>query len=243
LDLTLVAPSAWMADRARESALFRDERIEVIANGVDMRLFRPADRRRARAGLGLAEDKKLASFAVAAGSRVPHKGLDLLESALSHLNDCGPYRERLELVMAGPLATTRSISTRVAARSLGALPDEKMAALHAAVDVTVVPSRQETLPQVAVESLACGTPVVAFDTTGISDVVDHERNGYLARPFDTEDLAYGIRWVLEDSERHRRLCDEARSKALRSFDLAVQSARYHALFRELLSRRRASAAR
>lgn len=110
-----------------------------------------------------------------------------------------------------------------------------MATLYAAVDVTVVPSRQENLPQVAVESLACGTPVVAFDVAGIPDVVDHRQNGYLAEPFDPKDLAAGIRWVLEDPDRHRRLSEAARSKALRRFDLRTQAGAYRDLFEELLS--------
>ena len=60
----------------------------------------------------------------------------------------------------------------------------------------VVPSRQDNLPNTAVEAQACGTPVVAFDIGGLLDIVEHGRTGWLALAFDTEDLASGILWVL-----------------------------------------------
>ncbi|WP_333442988.1 glycosyltransferase [Microcoleus sp. herbarium2] len=64
----------------------------------------------------------------------------------------------------------------------------------------------------ASEALACGTPVVAFDMTGLKDIVDRQQNGYLTKPYETEDLARGIAWVLEDPDRHQKLCRSARLK-------------------------------
>ena len=61
----------------------------------------------------------------------------------------------------------------------------------------MVPSRQEAFGQTASEAQACGTPVVAFNIGGLPDIVEHQRTGYLAEPFETEDLATGIRWVLD----------------------------------------------
>ena len=60
----------------------------------------------------------------------------------------------------------------------------------------VIPSRLDNLPNIGVEAHACATPVVAFHTGGLPDIVDHQRTGYLAKAFDTEDLAHGIAWVL-----------------------------------------------
>ena len=98
----------------------------------------------------------------------------------------------------------------------------------------VVPSRQDNLPNTAVESLACGTPVVAFDVGGLSDIVDHHENGYLARPFDPADLAAGISWVLSDDDRHQALSVAARDKALRCFSIADCVKRYIEIYQEVL---------
>ena len=98
---------------------------------------------------------------------------------------------------------------------LGHLSDDvTLSILYSAVDVTVVPSRQENLPQSGTEAQACGCPVVAFNTTGLKDIVEHEQTGYLAEAYKTEDLARGIMWVLEDKDRHSKLSVQARQRAV-----------------------------
>jgi glycosyltransferase involved in cell wall biosynthesis len=67
------------------------------------------------------------------------------------------------------------------------------------------------------------------------DMIEHQHNGYLAQPFDSEDLAKGIVWVLENKERHQKLCDRARQKAEQKFTLEIQARRYESLYDELLS--------
>jgi glycosyltransferase involved in cell wall biosynthesis len=97
----------------------------------------------------------------------------------------------------------------------------------------VVPSRYEAFGQTASEALACGTPVVAFDVTGLKDIVDRQQNGYLAQPYDSEDLARGIAWVLEDAQRHEKLCRNAREKVEAKFTLAVQAREYQKLYQQI----------
>ena len=92
--------------------------------------------------------------------------------------------------------------------------DATLCLLYNAADVLVVPSRQENLPQTATEAFACACPVVAFNCTGLPDIIDHQQSGYLAKAFEPEDLAEGIYWVLEDSERRNLLGQSGRKKAL-----------------------------
>lgn len=98
----------------------------------------------------------------------------------------------------------------------------------------VVPSIQETFGQTASEALACGTPVVTFAGTGVSDIVDHRLNGYLASPESSEDLSKGIFWILSNLENAVHLKKCAREKAVREFSLEVQAQRYKLLFEEVL---------
>jgi len=100
----------------------------------------------------------------------------------------------------------------------------------------VVPSRMDNLPQTATEAQSCGVPVVAFNATGLPDMVEHQRTGYLAEPYDPADLANGIGWVLESRERRRRLADAARERALSLWTPGRIAAAYADLYREVLTR-------
>ena len=80
-----------------------------------------------------------------------------------------------------------------------------------------MPSRIEAFGQTAIESMACSTPVVAFGATGLLDIINHKVNGYLAIPFQSEDLAKGIKHILENP-KYEELCNNARMKVVQQFD-------------------------
>ena len=92
---------------------------------------------------------------------------------------------------------------------------------------------QEAFGMTASESMACGTPVVAFGATGPLDVIDHKENGYLAIPYDFMDLASGILWVL-DPINYKRISLNARQKCLDKFDLKDTTNAYLSLYNEKL---------
>ena len=94
----------------------------------------------------------------------------------------------------------------------------------------VLPSRQENLPQTGTEAQACGCPVVAFNCTGLPDVLEHRVTGYLAAPYDSDDLANGIRWVIENKERHASLSNAARERALHLWAPEVVIPQYKAIY-------------
>ena len=97
----------------------------------------------------------------------------------------------------------------------------------------VLPSKQEAFGQTASEAFGCGTPTVAFRTTGLLDIIDHKKNGYLAEPFEPEDLARGIDWVLNHPEPET-LSRNAREKVLREFDSKIVAKKYIELYEEVI---------
>ena len=107
-----------------------------------------------------------------------------------------------------------------------------MRLIYSAADVFVAPSITEAFGKTIAEAMACGTPAVSFDATGPKDIIDHEQNGYLARPFDASDLAKGISWVLQSD--NCLLSDNARKKIATTFDSRVVAARYKELYEELV---------
>jgi glycosyltransferase involved in cell wall biosynthesis len=236
LDLTIVTPSVWLGQCAKASALFRDLRIEVIPYGLDTARYKPMDRTIARQILGLPLDKQLILAGALQATSDSRKGFHLLQPALTQLSQAG-WGDRAELVIFGASKPKLPIDFGLNVHYMGTLGDDiSLAMLYAAADVFVAPSVQDNLPNTVMEAIACGTPCVAFDIGGMPDMIDHQLNGYVARPYESADFAQGINWVLEDADRHQKLCHQARQKAEQAFTLNRQAERYHALFSELLNR-------
>ena len=233
LDLTLVTPSNWLAQCAKSSSLFKKYPVKVIANGLDPEVYKPLNRPQVRESLNLPQNKQLVLFGAMQGTDDRWKGFPLLVPALQSLSKSG-WQDKIELLVFGSSQPENPIDVGFKTHYLGRLEDESLAKVYAAADVMVVPSRYEAFGQTASEALACGTPVVAFDVTGLKDIVDRQQNGYLAKPYETEDLARGIAWVLEDPDRHQKLCRSARLKVEEKFTLEVQARAYKNLYEEIL---------
>jgi glycosyltransferase involved in cell wall biosynthesis len=106
--------------------------------------------------------------------------------------------------------------------------------LYSAADVVVAPSMQENLSNTVMESLSCGTPVVAFHIGGMPDMIEHQINGYLAKPFEANDLAEGIMWVLGNPGRTHLLSKQARQSVLERYALDVIASNYLSLYQSVI---------
>jgi glycosyltransferase involved in cell wall biosynthesis len=226
----VVAPSRWLAACASASSLFGRCRIEVLPAGVDISLFRPVERAEARRMLGLPPDGSLLLFG-ASRTDDPRKGGAQLRAAVLRLRRTAPL-SGLRLAVFG--RDGGGADWGLPCRALGTVSDDVTLALaYSAADVFVAPALEENLPNTVLEALACGTPTVAFRVGGLPDVVEHERNGYLAASGDAEDLARGIRWCLGDARRDA-LRRSARESVERDYSLERQAGRHAELYRELL---------
>jgi len=201
----------------------------VIPNGLDTDVFYPWDNELARSVFGFNEEEMIVLFGSVNATSDPRKGFGLLESALNHVQS-----ENLRLVIFGSSEPAEPPDLNYPATYTGYLHDEQsLAFLYSSADVMVVPSKYEGFGQTVSESMACGTPVVAFDATGPSDTIDHQKNGYLAEPYTPEDLARGISWILEDRERRKNLSKQAREKAKNEFSLEVAANRYKDVYESI----------
>lgn len=232
-DITVVGPSTWVADRARDSSLLGDRRVEVIPNGLDTDVYRPRDYSLGREIFDLPTNARIVLFG-AQSPDDPRKGGDLLEVALNRISEKDADEEVVQVVF-GTSRPEEAPDTGLDTRYTGYLHDDQsLALLYSTADVMVVPSRYEGFGQTASEALACGTPVVAFDATGPSDIVDHKETGYLAEPYDAVDLAAGIKWVLADEERRTQLGNAARDKAVEVYDIGKVARQYRDLYEEVI---------
>jgi glycosyltransferase involved in cell wall biosynthesis len=233
-DVTFTAPSRWLAERARSSSLLADKRVEVIPNGLDTSRFSPLERNEARQKLGLSLDQKVVLYGAASALTDHNKGFDLLEKAMRRLFS-SPDFDAL-LCVFGASGDERATDPGGPIRFLDYLNDQQLQLAYSAADVMVVPSRQEAFGLTAIEAMSCATPVVAFDLGGPRDIVLHEETGFLATPFDTEELACGIEYCLK-AERLGSLSAAARTRAVREYDMKHVARQFEALYEELVETR------
>lgn len=236
LNLSIITPSAWMADCAEKSSLFENKKIRIIPNGLNLQDYKPTPKDQARELWNLPQDKKLILCGAMNLSVDSNKGSHLIKEAIQFLEK-NPIHSAIELVLFGSNKPPNYPEVNLKTHHIGRLHDDiSLASLYSASDVFVCPSLQENLPNMVAESLACGTPVVAFNTGGLPDMIAHKDNGYLADCYQPEDLARGIQWVLEDEVQHKKLCAASRKKAEKDYDILKVSAQYQDLYNNLLSR-------
>ncbi|NKD56039.1 MULTISPECIES: glycosyltransferase [unclassified Haematospirillum] len=237
LDLTVVAPSNWIAGLARRSSLFADWRVEVIPTGVDLERYCPGDRSAARARWGLPQDRLLILFGAMSPTDDVRKGYRELRRALEVVAQ-SPLASRILAVVFGSDVPLPADLLPVPAVSLGRLEgDEVLKAAYNCADVVVVPSLEDNLPNVALEAIACGAPVAAFDVCGMPDIVTDSWNGRLIPQADPEGLGWALVEILSDSKRLLTMRFNARQRAQQSFSLKDQANAYRALYEQILARR------
>lgn len=185
-----IAPSRWLADCAARSPLIRAERLRVIPNALDTGEWRPVDRAEARRSLGLSEN----AFVMVGGAmdlREPRKAGRLLLDAFERIgaSDQSP----VVLVLFGSGTLPQSAAVRGHIRFVGRVEsDARLAQVYSAADLVVMPSLQDNLPNVVMEALACGCPVVGLDSGGIREMIEDGRTGLLAAEKTSSALAEAV---------------------------------------------------
>lgn len=230
--LTLVCPSRWLAGCVQRSSLLGDRRTVIIKTGCDTGTYYPRESGSCRNVLGLSPDSRLI-LTGATCMKTRWKGADLFVEATQKLVQRNPH-SRIEVVAFGEGGEALQKSLPCPVRNFGSVKSEiLMSALYSAADVFAAPSRLENLANTVLESMGCGTPCVAFDIGGMPDAIDHQVNGYVARPFDTLDYSIGLETALGPAARPWRTA--ARSKIEREFTLEGQARQFRDLYEEILN--------
>lgn len=230
----VIAPSNWIAECVRQSPLMHDWPVEVIPNAIDFERWKPMPREEARRALGIPMSAKVVMFG-ALDNTDPRKGFDLLVAAQARLAESVPDAVMLTVGVshsgASPAPGLRHLSLGHVAN------DEIMRSAYCAADVFAITSRQDNLPNTALESLACGTPVVAFSVGGLIDIVSTPELGSLVPPFDTDALANAIRDKMScpaGDDFCRRW--DVHGQAMKKWSPAVVAKQHAALYEHLLNR-------
>ena len=233
--IVYVTPSEWLEKCSKESFLLKNSNIKVIPNGIDLKIFKKLDKNFCKKILNLDLSKKYILFGAMTSTSDKRKGYDLLKRALSFFKEKFYLKDKdIVLLVFGANKPQNNENLPFDINYLGQISDDiTLNIIYNSADVFIAPSREDNLPNTIVEALSCGVPCVAFNVGGMIDLIEHKNNGYLAEPFNIEDLAEGINFVLEDENRWNNLSENALNKAQKDYNINDISDKYIDLYDRL----------
>jgi glycosyltransferase involved in cell wall biosynthesis len=231
-NLNIVANSTWLERHARRSALFADaSTFQTIHYGLDVELYAPRPKAAAKRELGLPADHVVIAFGAEAVDNA-RKGMHCLAEALAMLRPRAP----IALVFFGKGDVPREKLPPVPRVSMGFVSDPRRhALLYSAADLYVMPSLEETFGQTGLEAMACGTPVVGFDTGGMPDFIRPNHTGLLAEVGDARDLARQMQVLIDHPRLRLQLGENARAMVVDEFRADQAARKYIDLYESIVA--------
>jgi glycosyltransferase involved in cell wall biosynthesis len=236
-NLTIVTPSKWLAKCAKVSTLFKDSRIEVIPNAIEIDIFEPINKPDAKKSLGLATDTITLLFGAEYSSE-KRKGFRELVAAIQYCKADKEFQRLLNndkfriICLGHPNKELEAIDLPIA--YMGYIDsDENLRVIYSASDIFVLPSLEDNLPNTMLESLSCGTPVVAFAVGGIPDVVVPGVTGQLAPVYDVHKLGEAILSLIFNPDQREEMGQKGRKEMLDNYSLDIQAGHYLSLYKGL----------
>lgn len=229
--ISFVACSRWLEGEAKKSALLKGQHVTNIPNPINSHVFCPSDKQQAREALGLPLDKHVILF-VSQRVTDKRKGLDYLVEAVNRMAvQDSSLKDNTAIAVLGGHSEEVADLLPLPVFPLGYVSDEsKIVKVYNAADVFVLPSLEDNLPNTIMEAMACGVPCVGFNIGGIPEMIGHLKSGYVAKAADADDLARGIKWVLDF--KGEELSKEARRKVLNSYSQQSVAIKYIELYQE-----------
>jgi glycosyltransferase involved in cell wall biosynthesis len=234
LKFNIVAPSSWMLSSVLMSSLMQNKPALQVPNTLETNIFKPADKAQAKKQLGLPENKFIFLTGFMPSRKDMHKGTSYLLESLELLKErLGLKSQQVELVVFGNRNAKDVPDFSFQTSFLGTINDDaKLAMCYAAADAFLIPSLEDNLPYTVMESLSCGTPVVAFTTGGIPDMVQHLQNGYLAEYRSSKSFADGMEWAINHVEPEA-LQQQSRQTVMDKFAEPVIAQKHIQLYNQL----------
>jgi glycosyltransferase involved in cell wall biosynthesis len=226
-NLHYAADSHWIAREAAKSSLLKNHAVSTMHYGVDTTIFRPLDAATCKKILGMPTDRPVIAFA-AVSVADKRKGVSCLIEAIQKM------KEKPFLLTWG--ASFPPELEELPHLHLGSIDSEHLlATVYNAADVFVIPSIEEAFGQTALESLACGRPVVGSDVGGIPDMVRDGDTGLLVEPSNAVHLAEALDQLAQDQDKREQMGSNARELVLREFSFQKNAESYLELYQSMMN--------
>lgn len=218
--LHIVTCSNWLADCARRSSLLRDVDIRVIPNCIDVDVYKPLPK--------MHRDNVIRFMLGAVNAKDPNKGYERLQRMVNCY--ASQTQKRIEVLIVGQNSDELSFQHNVTVRSFGFVEgDSELASIYNQADLLLYGSYRDNLPNMIMEAMACGVPVIAFPVGGIPDLIIHKETGYFAET--EEEYLFGIQWCLEN---RAQLSMASRNKVINEYHPNKIANMYYQLYKEII---------
>ena len=226
-----IAISEWLKNKAQKSSVLQNYKIKRIYNNIDIKDFNLINKDMARSTLKISTKKKIILYG-AQNPQSKRKGWDIFVETLKKLD-----KSKYFLLIFGNFWSQKILDNiGIEYKILGFVDNKKiMNATYSSADIFVASSVQEAFGKTFAEAMLCETPVVCFDNTSISEIVDHKINGYIVKNQNSEELKEGIDWMSEEIKKNNYNKDRARVKAI-DFDAKVIAKEYIELYKNALNK-------
>jgi len=230
--LHVVVTTSWMKTNVEKSILGNAMSINVISNGVDLEVYQPYEKDEVRRELDLPLDRKILLFA-AADLKNLRKGYIYANKAVEKL--VHKMQKPPILITMGNAKGIKKESSSTSIRHFGFVRGkERQAKIFAAADLFLCTTLADAQPQTALESMACGTPLVGFDVGPMADLTGYRKRGLLADEITSESLGKVLQEIINQPHVINEMGENCRRKAIRDFDIDAQTNEYIRLYQEIL---------
>ncbi|NOQ39659.1 MAG: glycosyltransferase [Anaerolineales bacterium] len=231
--LHIVVNSEWMRKKVNQGILKDSLSVNVISNGVDLDIYKPIDKQMAREKLGLPPNEIILLWGAASLGNL-RKGYSYTARAMELIQNKGEIE---------PLLITMGNEKRMdekyplgKVKHFGFVKDPASQVLmYNAADLFLCSTLADAQPQTAVEALACGTPVIAYDIGPMPELIQEGKTGFIAPDVSVESLAATLEEVLDNPEQLVEMGQYCREEAEQKYDLSKQTKMYIDLYENILT--------
>jgi glycosyltransferase involved in cell wall biosynthesis len=237
-NINIIAPNKWMADCVKKSKIMKKFNIKVIPYPVDTNFWKPQNKNLCKNYFKLNNNSKYLLLMISY-AEFDWKGGDLFLDSLNFLQD---MNNKFEIILVGnPSDRYKKLLNKYNFKVIDfsfVTNQKELRKIYNISELIVIPSRIDNLPLKGLEASSCGVPIVCFDIGGMTDLVIHKKNGWLAKSFDTKDLASGIREILTNKYIRLQMSKFSRENVIKKFQNKNVISQYVDFYKEILNKQK-----
>lgn len=228
--IRIITPSTWLYNIALESPALFGKKIDLVPHGIDLKLFKPIDKIKARIALNIPSNIKVIAYSAEKLKNNPFKGgkelIDIILRLEKSVNNKILFLEAGE----GKIFDGNQLKN-IEIKNLGYISDrDKLIQFYSAADLFIYPTKADSFGLVLLESIACGTPCISFEVGGCTDIIKNDVSGYLVPKFNTSLFVSRVIDLLKDEKKLEALSISSRKYAEENFSIEIMAQKYYKIF-------------